>query len=251
MLKNKISIILASSKGLGKAVAKELAREGAKVVISARDKKILSATAAEIHQETGTDILAVPTDVSREKDLEKLISKTIKKFGRVDILVNNAGGPPPGDFESVTDKMWQQSLETNFYSVVRATRLVLPYLKKNHWGRIINILGTAAKQPVDNLILSNAIRAGVAGLAKSMSNEFAKYNITVNNVCAGPFLTDRVKEIHKNQESIRSAVENVPLKRMGKTEELGALVAYLSSEKAAYITGTTIQIDGGVTKSIF
>lgn len=250
-LQGKIAIVLASSKGLGKAVAMELAREGTTVVIASRNKTVLEKTAAEIRKETKVEVLAIVIDVSKQNDLKKLIKATVKKFGRIDILVNNAGGPPPGGFENVTDRMWQQSLNQNFFSVVWATRLALPWLKKSGSGRIINLLGTAAKQPVDNLILSNAVRAGVAGLAKSMANEFAKYKITLNSVCMGPFLTDRVREIHRNQASINRAVENVPLKRFGKPEELGALVAFLSSDRAAYITGTTIQIDGGVTKSIF
>src|SRR3989344_9642891 len=231
-LQSKVAIVLASSMGLGKAGALELAREGANVVIASRNKTLLEKTAEEIRKETKVEVLAVVTDVSKQNDLKKLIKATIKKFGRIDILVNNSGGPPPGGFENVTDQMWQQSLAQNFFSVVWTTRLALPWLKKSGNGRIINLLGTAAKQPVDNLILSNATRAGVAGLAKSMANEFAQYKITVNNICMGPFLTDRVREIHRNQTSINKAVESVPLKRFGKPEELGALVAFLASEQA-------------------
>lgn len=225
---------------MGKAVVMELVKEGAKVVIVARN----------VPKKTENNIFAVSADVSKLKDLEKAVSFTLKKFGKIDIIVNNAGGPPAGDFEKISDDLWQKTFETNFLSVVRASRLVLPHMKKSG-GSIVNILSTSVKQPIDNLILSNAIRAGVAGLAKSMANEFAKYNIRVNNVCPGPFLTDRVKQLRLNKRAIDKIIEKVPLKRMGSPEELGALVAFLASEKASYITGTTIQIDGGLTKAIF
>ena len=249
-LKGKTAIVMAASKGLGKASARALAMEGAHVVIGARDKETLEKTAEQIKNESGSKILAVPTDVTKPHDLETIVTKTIQEFGTVDILVNNAGGPPAGKFEELTDKQWQQAFELNLLSTVRLIRLILPYMKKNRNGRIINMVSISAKQPVENLILSNSIRAGVVGMAKTLSDEVAPNNITINNILTGNFLTDRIKHLYPTKEELDTVTNAIPLKRLGKPEEFGALVAFLGSEQAAFITGTSIQIDGGLVRSL-
>jgi 3-oxoacyl-[acyl-carrier protein] reductase len=249
-LKNKTAIVMAASKGLGKATAFALAQEGASVVIGSRDKKMLDATAKQIRDETGSKVLAIPTEVTSLKDLETIVTKAVAEFGSIHILVNNAGGPPTGKFEDLTDDQWQKAFELNLLSTVRLTRLTLPFMKKNGSGRIINMVSIAAKQPVENLILSNAIRAGVLGMAKTLSDEVAKDNITVNSILTGSFFTDRIKHLYDSKEAFDALVNDIPLKRLGKPEEFGALVAFLASNQAAFITGTSLQIDGGSIRSL-
>ncbi len=249
-LKNKIGLVLGASKGLGKACAKALALEGSQVVIGSRDEKILKDTALELEKETGSKILAVSTDVTIPKDLENFVARTIKEFGRIDILVNNAGGPPAGKFESFGDSQWQSAFEMNLLSAVRLSRLVIPHMRLTGSGRIINLVSVAVKQPMDNLILSNSIRAGVVGMAKTLSQELATDNITVNNIATGLFLTERMKQLYDTEEKMKKVITNIPMGRLGNPEELAALVAFLASEKASYITGATIQIDGGMCKSL-
>lgn len=259
-LRDKVAIVLASSKGLGRASAAALASEGARVTIGARDGQVLEKTAREIQRDSGSPVLAVPTDVTRPGDIETIVSATVREFGQIDILVNNAGGPPAGKFESMGDAQWQAAFELNLLSTVRLVRQVVPYMRKTGGGRIITIVSTSVKQPIDGLLLSNAIRTGVVGLAKTLSVELAPDNITVNNVCPGRILTDRLRQIYKLSERVQQGVseeevltemaQDVPLGRIGKPEELGALVAFLASQQAAYITGTTIQVDGGLVRSL-
>jgi len=249
-LKNKIGLVLGASKGLGKACAKALALEGSQVVIGSRDEKILKDTALELEKETGSKILAVSTDVTIPKDLENFVARTIKEFGRIDILVNNAGGPPAGKFESFGDSQWQSAFEMNLLSAVRLSHLVIPHMRLTGSGRIINLVSVAVKQPMDNLILSNSIRAGVVGMAKTLSQELATDNITVNNIATGLFLTERMKQLYDTEEKMKKVITNIPMGRLGNPEELAALVVFLASEKASYITGATIQIDGGLCRSL-
>ncbi|HSA84196.1 MAG TPA: SDR family oxidoreductase, partial [Patescibacteria group bacterium] len=202
-LKGKTALVLAASKGLGKASAFALAMEGADIVICARDEKALKQTAQEISKKTKTKILAIPCDVTKLSDLEHLVKKTIKEFGKIDILVNNAGGPPPSTFETTTDEQWQNAFELLLLNAIRTIRLVLPHMKQTGSGRIINMTSVSVKQPSNNLILSNAIRAGVTGMAKTLSNEIAADNITVNNICTGYFLTDRIKSLHNIDKKIK------------------------------------------------
>jgi 3-oxoacyl-[acyl-carrier protein] reductase len=256
----KTAIVLASSRGLGKASALALSGEGANVVISGRDELALKETAKEIEKKGQGEVLAVVCDVTKFNDIKNLVTKTVKKFGRIDILVNNAGGPPQGTFETTSDEQWQKAFELNLMSAVRTIRLVIPYMKKQKHGRIINMTGLSVKQPIPNLILSNSIRAGVVGMAKTLSNELAVENITVNNIITGHFLTDRLRQLHKIDEKIKQglteeeawadSINKIPMKRLGKPEEYGALVAFLASEQAAYITGASIQIDGGLSRFI-
>lgn len=259
-LKGKVALVLAASKGLGRASAAALAAEGASVVIGARNKDRLDATAQEIQRETGNRIVPVPTDVTIAEDIERIVTATVQAFGRLDILVNNAGGPPPGKFDAFDDAQWLAAFELNLLSAVRFIRLAVPHLRQAGGGRIINIVSTSVKQPIDNLLLSNAIRPGVVGLAKSLSTELAPDKITINNVCPGRILTDRLWEGSSmkrrleqgmsQKEALQEMAHGIPLGRLGKPEELGALVAFLASEQASYITGTTIQVDGGVVQSM-
>ena len=259
-LQDKVAIVMAASKGLGRASASALAAEGAWVTIGARGSEALEQTAREIQQATGSRVLAVPADVTRAEDLEAIVAATVREFGRIDILVNNAGGPPPGTFEALGDAQWQAAFELNLLSTVRLIRLVLPHMRKTGSGRIINIASTSVKQPMEGLLLSNAIRSGVVGLAKTLSVELAPDNITVNNVCPGLTLTDRLRQVYHvservgqgtSEESIlKEMAQGIPMGRVGKPEELGAFVAFLASRQAAYITGTTTQIDGGLVRSL-
>lgn len=259
-LKGKVAIVLAASKGLGRASAAALAAEGAQVVIGARNEQVLREAAEQMRRESGSQVLAMPTDVTKPEDLAAIVEAAAREFGQIDVLVNNAGGPPPGTFEMFNDAQWEAAFELSLLSVVRLIRLVLPHMRKQGSGRIVNIVSTSVKQPIDNLLLSNAIRPGVIGLAKSLSIELAPENITINNVCPGRILTDRIRQVYQldakkqqgisEEEALKDAVQGIPMGRIGQPEELGALVAFLASEQAAYITGTTIQVDGGVTRSL-
>ena len=185
-MQDKVAIVMAASKGLGRACASALAAEGARVTIGARGAQALEETAQEIQRATGSRVLAVPTDVTRAGDVEAIVAATVREFGRIDILVSNAGGPPAGKFESFGDAQWQAAFELNLLSTVRLVRLVVPHMRKTGSGRIITIVSTSVKQPIDGLLLSNAIRSGVVGLAKTLSVELAPDNITVNNVITAP-----------------------------------------------------------------
>jgi 3-oxoacyl-[acyl-carrier protein] reductase len=260
-LKGKVALVLAASKGLGRASAAALAAEGTLVTIGARDRQTLEQAAREIERESGSRVLAIPTDVTKAEEVEAIVAVTVRAFGRIDILVNNAGGPPAGTLETLSDDQWQAAFELNLLSTVRLIRLVLPHMRQARAGRIINIVSTSVKEPIEGLLLSNAIRPGVIGLAKTLSVELAPNNITVNNVCPGRMLTDRLRHGHmirekiahgmSETEALNSIAQNIPMRRLGKPEELGALVAFLASQQAGYITGTTIQIDGGLIRSLY
>jgi len=259
-LKNKIAIVAASSKGLGKACALALAAEGAKVAIFSRNKNDIHNTAEEIKKNTGSEILSLSADVSDQKDIKYVVDSTLKRFSDINIIVNNAGGPPFGHFKDFDIQQWQKAVELNLFSTINLINSSLPFMKKNQWGRIINITSISVKQPIDGLILSNTVRSGVIGLAKTLSNELADYNITVNNVCPGRILTDRIVQLANKrastqnksyQEVINDMERDIPLRRLGKPDELASYVAFLASERSSYITGTTLQVDGGLVKSIY
>lgn len=253
-LDGKVAFVGGASKGLGRAAAAALANEGAKVVISARNRETLQATADSISRETGNEVMAAPADLSRPDQVRAAVKAVLDDFGRVDILVNNAGGPPVGAFMEFTDEAWEAAFRLNLMSAVTLAREVLPGMKDQRWGRIINLTSIAVKQPLDGLILSNSIRAGVHGWAKSLSNELAPLGVTVNNVLPGYTLTDRVRSLARTQaekegakvnEMLARMEEAIPMKRLGRPEDVGDLVAFLASEQAGYITGASIQIDGG------
>lgn len=255
----KVALVAAASKGLGKATALALAREGAEVCIVARGQQALDAAAEEIRTAAGRAVLALAADVSVAGELETLVQRVLSAYGRVDILVNNAGGPRPGVFTDMSDADWLGALELNLMSAVRLTRLVLPSMREQMWGRIINITSVAVKQPMPNLILSNAARSAVVAMAKTLAGQVAAEGITVNNVCPGYTLTDRMRGLAESS-SQREGIEvaevmarweaSIPARRLGQPEEVAALITYLASQQAAYITGTTIQIDGGSTQGL-
>lgn len=258
-IKDKVAIVAASSKGLGKAVALGLAREGVKLTICARGEEELHKTASEIESETSTEVLAVPCDVSKSDEIEIVVTETVNKFGTVDILVNNAGGPPVGTFEEFSIEHWQKAVELNLFSTITFSKLVIPYMKEQNWGRIINMTSYTVKQPVDGLILSNTVRAGITGLTKSLSNELGPYNILVNSVSPGRIHTDRITQLATErakqsgmsfEEALKNMDLDIPLGRVGQPGEFANLVVFLASERASYITGDTILIDGGLSKGI-
>lgn len=253
-LNNKVAIVLAASKGLGKAIATALSAEGAKVIISSRDEMELNKTATEIHKLTGNEVIAIPADVTDGNQIKNLIQKAVDRFGRIDILLNNGGGPPFSKFENFDDEAWQKAFNLTLLSFARTSRLVLPHMQKTGSGRIINIISGSVKSVLGNSVLSTSMRMGVVGMAKLMADEFGQYNITVNNVAPGMILTERLKHtLPKDadpEEALKERAKNIPLGRIGKPEELAALVTFLASEQAAYITGTTIQVDGGANRGI-
>ncbi|MDB5142078.1 MAG: family oxidoreductase [Mucilaginibacter sp.] len=254
-LKDKVAIVLAASKGIGKAVALALSAEGAKVIISSRNAQELNKTAAEIQLQTGNQVLAIPADVSDGKQMTELIKKVADTFGRIDILLNNGGGPPFDKFETFSDEQWQKAFELTMLSFARNSREVLLHMQKAGGGRIINIISGSVKSVLNNAVLSTAMRMGVVGMAKLMADEFGPYQITVNNVAPGLILTDRIKETFPKgmdpEEAVKEKTKAIPAGRIGKPEELAALVAFLASEQAAYISGTTISVDGGASRAIF
>ena len=254
-LTDKVAVVLAASKGLGKAIATSLSAEGAKVIIGSRNEVELNKTAEEIQKLTGNLVIAIAVDVSNGGQIENFIQKAGDQFGRIDILLNNAGGPPFDKFENFDDAAWQKAFELNLLSVARTSRLVLPYMKITGSGRIINIVSGSVKSMLANSVLSTSMRMGILGMAKLMADEFGPFNITVNNVGPGMILTDRLKHtLPKDtdpEQALTERAKSIPLGRIGKPEELAALVTFLASEQAAYISGTTIQVDGGANRSIF
>ena len=244
-----VAFVAASSQGLGKAVATELAQEGANIVLCARNNEELSKAKNEIANK-GVKVLALPGDLSLAVDRERIISSTIKEFGKVDILVTNTGGPPSGKFETLKQEDWDKAYQQLLGSAVELVQGFLPGMKEQKWGRIIAITSQAVKQPVNNLILSNAVRASVAGLMKSLSNELGEYNITVNNVMPGYTETARLKKLIEGNPAVQQVTSEIPLGRFGKPEEFAAAVCFLASERASYITGVSLAVDGGWIKNI-
>lgn len=258
-LTNRIALVCGASRGLGRAVARELALEGCRVVICARDADRLGAAAAEIRAATGAEVLDIAADVSLPSDRERLVSRASGEWGGIDILVTNTGGPPSGPFEDHHPETWNLAFDSLFMSVQGLCELVLPRMKAQRWGRIINITSVTVKQPLEGLILSNSIRAAVAGLAKSLAVELGPHNILVNNVCPGYTRTERLLELAESRARATSRTPEdiledwrrmVPLARIGEPEELAALVAFLASGRACYITGTTIPVDGGFVRGL-
>lgn len=260
-LKDRVAIVAASSQGLGKAVALGLAREGAKLALCARTESTLRAAGDEIRRETAVDIILTRAfDVTRYEDVRRFVADTAAHFGRVDICVANAGGPPSKSFAETSVEDWDNAARLNLMSTVYFAKETLPLMQERRWGRFIAITSVTVKQPVEGLILSNAVRSGVSGLVKTLSNEYGPYNVLVNNVCPGYTATARLlsltdtlakKESVDPQEIQERWARQTPLRRIGQPEEFANLVVFLASERASYITGASIAVDGGLVKGLY
>ena len=258
-LRGKVALVSASSKGLGRAIAEELAAEGANLVVCARGEEALRQTAESIRKSAGVTVVEVAADVSAQEGIDTVARAALDKFGKVDILVTNSGGPPSGQFESFSPEVWEQAARLLLLSAVGLTRAVLPGMKERRWGRILNVTSIAVKQPIDGLMLSNSLRAAVTGFARTLANDVARFNITVNNILPGYTRTDRVEQLarstsEKTGSSVSDALakweREIPMGRLGEPREFAALAAFLASERASYITGSSIAVDGGWIRSL-
>ena len=258
-LKAKVALVAASSKGLGRAVAEELAAEGASLILCARGADTLREVASGLRSRYGVPVHAIAADVSVRGEATRVIEEGRKAVGSIDILVTNSGGPPSGPFEATTPEQWEDATKLLLNSVLEFSRGVLPGMKERRWGRILNITSIAVKQPVEHLILSNSIRAAVTGFARTLANEMATLGITVNNILPGYTLTERVEELAEavakrdsiSPEEAKARWEmQIPMRRIGDPREFAALAAFLVSERASYITGSSIAVDGGWIRSL-
>jgi len=259
-LLNKVALVGGSSKGIGKGCAVQLAKEGAHVVLCARNLKSLSETADHIRSFSRSEVLSVAGDLSKKEDIKHMVETTVNKFNRIDILVVNSGGPKPGNFFELDEKDWHEAYQSVLFYVVELYKHVIPLMITNKWGRIINITSLAVKEPNENLILSNVFRTGVVSMAKTISKQLIASNITINNICPGAFKTDRATQLILNkalkegitaEEVEKNMIQGFPGKRFNTIDEIGNLVSFLSSDLAQGITGTTLQIDGGISSSLF
>ena len=259
-IKGKNAIVCASSQGLGKSAAVDLAKEGVNLAICSRNKDKINLVKEEIEQIADVKVVAIEADLSSEKDINALFQEAKAELKVIDILINNNGGPPPSTFEELTDEDWQRTFNSTMMSAIRLSKLVLPDMKKNKWGRIINISSVSVKTPVNGLFLSNSIRMGVLGWAKALSDEVAPHGITVNSVCPGTTKTERIEQIlnaqskssGKDKSEIEEAMANsIPMLRIGEASDLSALITFLASEKASYMTGLAVQVDGGSARTFY
>jgi len=258
-IENKIALVTGASAGLGFAAALAFAREGARVAINSRSKENLDTASEKIKIDTGHMPFAIAGDLSKAGEAEKIVRNVERELGPVEILVANAGGPPPGEFLQFDQGVWNKSADLTLFSAISLTRAVIPNMKNSKWGRIIFITSVAVKQPLENLIISNTLRAGVTGFAKSISNEYARFGITANTVCPGYTDTERLKSLVENLAGMQHVLpadvykkwtDNIPVGRVGKPEELASLIIFLASERASYITGASIAVDGGLYKGL-
>ena len=259
-MKGKIALVAASSGGLGYATALQLAKEGAKVMLTSRSEERLASAAEQIVRAAGNpDIAFQAADLSRKEDIDALYGVLVSHFGPADILITNAGGPPPGNFESVKEADWELGFQLSLMSVVRLVQGALPHMKEQQFGRIVHFTSSSIKQPIDNLILSNTFRAGIAGLSKSLALELAPYNILVNTLGPGRVATDRITFLDQAaadrqgvdiEEVVRRSLATIPLGRYGKPEEFAVMAAFLASPLNGYVTGQAILVDGGMVRGL-
>lgn len=258
-LKDQAALVMASSRGIGKAIAYKLAEEGANVMICSRSEKELVQAAEDISANSEGEVHYTVCDITDGLQVMELVQNTVAKFGKIDILVNNAGGPPAGIFENLDDDDWQQAFELNLLSYIRVLREAIPYMQKQNYGRIVNIASSSIKEPIDGLILSNTFRTGIMGLGKSLATELGPHEILVNTLGPGRIQTDRIDELEKgvaeqkgiSKEEVKQATEStIPLGRYGTPEEFANMAVFLCSKANSYITGQSFLIDGGKTKAI-
>jgi 3-oxoacyl-[acyl-carrier protein] reductase len=258
-LKNRVAVVAASSKGIGRAIAFGLAAEGADLALCARHADALNETAEQIRNAYGVKVHAEPFDVSDDAGVRRFVTDAEKRYGRIDICVTNAGGPPAKSFAETTMAEWDRAYELNLRSIVSFAHAALPFMQQRSWGRFVTITSIAVKQPVPELVLSNAVRSGVLGLVRSLATQYGPYNVTVNNVGPGYTATERIRELAevRAQSTGRTAAEyegemtkDIPLRRFARPEEVADAVVWLASERASYITGQTILVDGGAYRGI-
>jgi 3-oxoacyl-[acyl-carrier protein] reductase len=258
-LKNRVALVAASSQGIGLATAEAFAAEGCRVAMCARNGQTLQGAAEKIRKQHKAEVLAEAFDVTDAGAVGRFVAAVAAKFGSVDICVTNAGGPPAKGFLASSLEDWQRALDANFLSTVYFAREVIPHMQRKRWGRIVTITSITTKQPVTDLVLSNAVRAAVVGLVKSLANEFGKDGILVNNVGPGFTATDRLKELAKaraassgkaEQEFFDAWAADAPLKRLGEPREVADTIVWLASERASYVTGQTVLVDGGMYKGL-
>ncbi|MEA3321837.1 MAG: SDR family oxidoreductase [Bacillota bacterium] len=257
-LKGKTALVMASSQGLGKAIAASFIEEGVNVVLASRNEEKLADVQSELLKNNGGRASYIQTDITDSSQIQRAVQHTVDTYGRLDILVNNAGGPPAGSFEQITDEQWQQAFELNLLSYIRTIREALPHLKKNG-GKIINIASSSIKEPIPGLLLSNTFRTGIVGLTKTLASELAGDNILINTVAPGRIATDRVAfldEVNAEKQGITKAEmeekvkAGIPLGRYGEPEEFAKVVTFLVSDANSYMTGSSFLVDGGMVKSI-
>lgn len=261
-LKGKVALVTGASAGIGKACASALTEEGCTIVICSRNRERIERAAASIASigKSGEQVFPIAADVSKNEDIKKLHGFVISKFGACHILINNTGGPKSGVFMDINDEDWMPAFENTVMSVVRLTKLFLPVMKKQMYGRIINITSTSVKEPIQRLLLSNALRPAVIGFSKSVSDEVAGFGITINNIAPGFIRTERHEQRimdlatssgKPEAEIVRSMIDKVPMGRIGKAEDIASLAVFLASGQSSYITGTTICVDGGRVRGIY
>ena len=261
-VRGRVAIVCAASQGLGKAAADAFAREGAHVVMCSRDARRINTAAREIRARIGKrrgTIVPVVADLTRPADIRRLVATTVRRFRRVDILVTNAGGPPVAQFPDLDDRRWEEGINLNLMSTIRCIRAVLPHMRRQLWGRIVNITSIAARQPITDLVISSTVRPGILGLSKVLATQLARENVLVNSVCPGYILTARQKEIGASRASklgityeryVENLVREVPAQRYGQPEELANVIVFLASERASYVTGAVVSVDGGLSKGL-
>ena len=262
-LRGRVALVCAASQGLGKAAALGFAREGAHVVICSRQRNALAMAAKEIRSAVGdlpVRVMPVVADLTKPRQITSVVARAAKAFGRIDILVTNAGGPPVAPFEALDDARWGEGVTLTLMSTIRCIRAVLPHMRKRKWGRIVNITSIAAKQPINDLVISSALRPGILGLTRVLAAEYGKEGILINSVAPGFMLTGRMQQIGQArskeqgitvEEYFQKQARDIPLQRYGDPEELANVIVFLGSERASYCTGATMSVDGGMLKGLF